>query len=82
MQDILNKILSNEKAAEKSEYLKKQGEKIVLVNGVFDLLHIGHIGFLRRAKERGDVLLVAVTGWIIGFVGGSLYNMMDKGMSK
>jgi len=59
MQDILNKILSNEKAAEKSEYLKKQGEKIVLVNGVFDLLHSGHISFLRNAKSKGDILIVA-----------------------
>lgn len=59
MQDILNKILSNEKVAEKSEDLNKRGKKVVLVNGVFDLLHSGHISFLRNAKSNGDILIVA-----------------------
>lgn len=59
MQDILNKILSNEKVAEKSEDLNNRGKKVVLVNGVFDLLHSGHISFLRNAKSNGDILIVA-----------------------
>lgn len=40
--------------------LKKNGKKIVLTNGCFDLLHAGHIMFLSAAKQYGDVLIVAI----------------------
>ena len=43
-----------------AERLRKEGKKIVLANGVFDLLHRGHIIYLREAKKIGDVLFVAV----------------------
>ena len=43
-----------------SERLKKEGKKVVFTNGCFDLLHIGHIKYLQRAKEFGDVLVVGV----------------------
>ncbi len=39
---------------------KEEGKKIVLANGGFDLLHYGHIVYLKEAKEQGDVLIVAV----------------------
>lgn len=42
------------------EALKKQNKKIVTTNGVFDILHIGHIRYLQQAKKLGDVLIVAV----------------------
>ena len=40
--------------------LKKHGKTIVLANGCFDLLHVGHLKYLQAAKKQGDVLVVAV----------------------
>lgn len=40
--------------------LKKQGKKIILVGGCFDILHPGHVVFLEKAKRAGDVLVVFV----------------------
>lgn len=42
------------------EELKKQNKEIVTTNGVFDILHIGHIRYLQETKKLGDVLIVAV----------------------
>jgi rfaE bifunctional protein nucleotidyltransferase chain/domain len=39
---------------------REQGEKIVFTNGVFDLLHPGHIRYLREARAEGDRLVVAI----------------------
>ena len=40
--------------------LKAKGKKIVTTNGVFDILHIGHIRYLQEAKKLGDILIVAI----------------------
>src|SRR5262249_54257633 len=39
---------------------RAQGKRIVLANGCFDLLHVGHVRYLRAARALGDVLLVAL----------------------
>lgn len=39
---------------------KPRGKKVVLANGCFDLIHIGHIRYLKEAKQRGDILVVAL----------------------
>lgn len=39
---------------------KKQGKRIVLANGCFDLIHVGHTRYLKEAKAQGDVLVVAL----------------------
>ena len=45
---------------EKIDALKQQGKKIVFTNGCFDILHIGHIRYLKQAKEMGDILVVGL----------------------
>jgi rfaE bifunctional protein nucleotidyltransferase chain/domain len=39
---------------------KKRGERIVLTNGCFDLIHVGHIRYLKEAKDEGGILIVAL----------------------
>ena len=39
---------------------REQGRRVVLTNGCFDILHPGHVAYLSRAKELGDVLVVGV----------------------
>ncbi len=40
--------------------LRAEGRRIVLANGCFDLLHVGHIRYLRAARQLGDVLFVGI----------------------
>ncbi len=40
--------------------LKAEGKRIVFTNGCFDLLHVGHIRYLEKAKTLGDILIVGV----------------------
>jgi len=42
--------------------LSRQGKKLVLTNGVFDVLHVGHVRYLKEAATLGDALVVAING--------------------
>jgi cytidyltransferase-related domain len=42
------------------ERMKREGKKIVFTNGVFDIVHRGHVEYLTKAKALGDVLLVGM----------------------
>lgn len=53
-----NKIVTTEQAVNVSKELRNEGKKIVLAGGCFDILHLGHITFLEKAKEQGDVFFV------------------------
>jgi len=55
------KVHSLEQLAEKLPALRAKGAVIVHCHGVFDLLHIGHIRYLQKAKRMGDVLIVTLT---------------------
>lgn len=55
-----DRLLTQEEMVKKIEELKKEGRKIVFTNGVFDILHIGHLTYLEEASRLGDVLIVGV----------------------
>ncbi len=57
---MIKKILNKSELKSIVETLKNQKKKIVTTNGVFDILHIGHIRYLQEAKKLGDILIVAV----------------------
>ena len=42
------------------DYLRKSKKKIIFTNGCFDILHLGHVKYLEKAKKLGDVLIVGV----------------------
>ena len=56
------KILSLDELEKKASELRREGKRVVMCHGTFDLMHTGHIRHLQRAKREGDVLLVTLTG--------------------
>jgi rfaE bifunctional protein nucleotidyltransferase chain/domain len=56
------KLLPLAAAAARREHLRSEGRTLVLTNGVFDLLHTGHLYFLQRAGALGGALFVALNG--------------------
>ena len=58
--DTREKILSREGLRNVLDEHRRSGRKIVLANGVFDLLHLGHIRYLQAARAEGDVLVVGI----------------------
>ncbi len=55
-----NKILSRAQLRTQVEQWRRAGESITLANGNFDLLHVGHVRYLRGAKALGGKLVVAI----------------------
>ena len=55
-----NKIFSERELVDLIQQWRSAGEKIILTNGCFDLLHVGHIRYLRAAKQLGGRVIVAV----------------------
>lgn len=49
-----------DEAAALADRLRAEGKRIVLANGCFDLLHVGHVRYLREARRLGDVLFVGI----------------------
>jgi len=58
--DTREKIISREGLHDVLEEHRRADRKIVLANGVFDLLHVGHVRYLQAARKEGDVLVVAI----------------------
>jgi D-beta-D-heptose 7-phosphate kinase/D-beta-D-heptose 1-phosphate adenosyltransferase len=56
----MEKILHRDDLISTIHRLKMAGKKVVFTNGCFDLIHIGHVRCLQKAKEYGDVLIVGL----------------------
>ena len=54
------KVVDWEAAARWVKELHRAGQQVVFTNGCFDLLHVGHVGYLEAARALGDVLIVGV----------------------
>ena len=57
---MAGKVLSQEDLLKERERLRAEGKIVVFTNGVFDLLHVGHVRYLSQARALGDVLIVAI----------------------
>ena len=55
-----SKILTRAQLRDQVEQWRRAGERIILANGNFDLLHVGHVRYLRGAKALGGKLVVAI----------------------
>jgi rfaE bifunctional protein nucleotidyltransferase chain/domain len=55
-----NKILTRSELRQRVADWKRAGDSITLTNGAFDLLHVGHVRYLRAAKQLGGRLIAAV----------------------
>lgn len=53
-------VMSREEVLREVARLKAQGKRIVMTNGCFDIIHKGHVDYLKQAKSLGDILIVAV----------------------
>jgi D-glycero-beta-D-manno-heptose 1-phosphate adenylyltransferase len=58
--DTREKILSRDGVHDVLDEHRRAGRKIVFANGVFDLLHVGHVRYLQAARDEGDVLVVGI----------------------
>src|SRR5262245_9580244 len=57
---MIEKILSPGQMLGERERLRAGGARLVFTNGVFDLLHVGHVRYLAQARALGDALVVAI----------------------
>ena len=53
-------VLTREELIQRVKAARKEGARIVLANGCFDVLHVGHVRYLAGASELGDVLVVGI----------------------
>jgi len=58
---VLNyKLLTRDRLREQVQHWRSAGDRIILANGCFDFIHVGHIRYLRAAKALGGRLIVAI----------------------
>lgn len=57
---LLSKILTKSEIIQKCEEHTKNAQTIVFTNGCFDIIHKGHVLYLAKAKQKGDILVVGL----------------------
>jgi len=57
-----SKIITLPELGRRAGEIRQAGKRLILTNGCFDLLHVGHVRYLKEARELGDFLAVAVNG--------------------
>lgn len=62
MRNSESKIVTLDRAAQSAAEARAAGRRVVLANGCFDLLHVGHLRYLEGAAKVGDVLIVGING--------------------
>jgi len=56
----MNKIIDRKLLKDKLDALRSEGKKIAFTNGCFDILHVGHVRYLKEAKRTADILVLAL----------------------
>ncbi len=56
----MGKVVTRNELVAIRKQLKAEGKRVVFTNGCFDILHRGHVEYLQKAKELGDVLIVGL----------------------
>lgn len=56
----MHKVLDRTVLKEKIDALRKEGKKIAFTNGCFDILHVGHVRYLKEARKTADILILAL----------------------
>ena len=60
LEKIYDKILNGESLEERLNLWRKEGKTIVFSNGCFDILHRGHVEYLSKAADLGDILIIGL----------------------
>jgi D-beta-D-heptose 7-phosphate kinase/D-beta-D-heptose 1-phosphate adenosyltransferase len=79
---MIAKILSQADLLGVRKGLRAEGKSLVFTNGVFDLLHVGHVRYLAEARSLGDALVVAINSdWTVRELKGEgrpIVNELDR----
>ena len=58
--EAASRILERNRVIARVAIARRNGARVVFANGCFDILHVGHVRYLQRARTLGDALLVAI----------------------